>query len=165
VSDQLVFSDVAYQRVLIHSAPGYEVLILCWRSGQRSPIHDHAGSACGVCIVDGVATETLFLRSPCGRLVPTRSRTAGSGTLWISRDADVHQMANLEPRGRDLVSLHIYSPPLAANRTFSIDDTTLAGLDVLAASRPPTVTSKLLRLDEPHPPSRNRLTRAKQVTS
>src|SRR5262249_212218 len=54
------FSDERYRRNLMHPGPAYHALILCWRSGQRSPIHDHRGSACAVRILRGEATETIF---------------------------------------------------------------------------------------------------------
>src|SRR5208283_2753136 len=55
------FNERTYQRNLVHHTANYEILVLCWRSGQRSPIHDHGESACGVPVVEGVATETSFL--------------------------------------------------------------------------------------------------------
>lgn len=162
VADCLTFSDVAYQRILIHRGPAYEALFLCWRSGQRSPIHDHGGSTCAVYVVEGTATETVYVPSPCGRLMPARSRSSGPGSIYVAADADIHQLANLQPEGRDLVSLHVYSPPLLASRTYSIDDTTLGGHDVLAATRPQTIHAEI-RVDGPHALSRNHPTRVRQV--
>jgi cysteine dioxygenase len=135
----IAFSDVSYQRVLIHSGPAYDALVLCWRSGQSSPIHDHGGSMCGVYIIEGTATETVFAASPCGRLVPARSHTFGAGEFRVSGFGDTHQMANLEPPGSDLISLHIYSPPLSGMRTYTIGETTLADHDRLIAERPPVL--------------------------
>jgi cysteine dioxygenase len=126
VADCTLFSDLSYQRILIHSGPCYDALILCWRSGQASPIHDHGGSTCGVYIIEGTATETVFEVSPCGRLAPVRSRKLGAGAFRVSGDRDIHQMANLESPGCDLISLHVYSPPLTATRTYSISETSLA---------------------------------------
>lgn len=128
------FSDSRYQRIAIHRGPAYEALLLCWRSGQRSLIHDHAGSACVVRVLEGAATETTFGRSPCGRLVPMRSSRASVGAIRASFDADVHQLANLEPAGHDLVTLHVYSPPLVQMRTYSVDETTLAVDPVLTTA-------------------------------
>jgi cysteine dioxygenase len=139
----LRFHDSSYQRVLLHRGPAYEALVLCWRSGQRSPIHDHAGSACVVRVIEGVATETIFEPTPCGRLVPRRSRSAGVGSIRASFDSDVHQLANLEPPGRDLVTLHVYSPPLTAMRRYSIDETTL-GVDAPAALAAPSLSTPAL---------------------
>ena len=159
----LAFSEAAYQRVLIERTPAYEALLLCWRSGHRSPIHDHAGSVCGVRIIEGTATETIYAKSPCGYLVPTCSRSLGAGSVSVSRDADIHQMANLGPPGHDLVTLHVYSPPLSAIRNYSIGETTLAEHDHLAERRPRMLT-RLFRADGAHVHSASTPGRARQVS-
>jgi cysteine dioxygenase len=117
------FSPVRYQRNLIHEGPAYHALALCWRSGQRSPIHDHCGSACGVRVLDGVMTETVFERTGEGHVYPTRSRELRAGQVCATYDADIHQVSNLQPRGADLVTLHVYSPPLLVMGTYSLTDT------------------------------------------
>jgi cysteine dioxygenase len=136
LADWIAFGASAYQRNLIHRTARFEVLLLCWRSGQRSPIHDHAGSTCGVRVIAGTATETIYAASPCGSLYPERSRRLGAGAVSVAHDADIHQMGNLAPPGNDLITLHIYSPPLSAMRIYSLSETTLADHDRLAALRP-----------------------------
>src|SRR5436305_351677 len=54
------FSAERYRRNLMHAGPAYHALILCWRNGQASPIHDHRGSACAVRVLKGQATETVY---------------------------------------------------------------------------------------------------------
>jgi cysteine dioxygenase len=116
------FGATRYQRNLMHAGPGYHALIICWRSGQRSPIHDHRGSSCGVRILHGVATETLFERKENGLVYATFSRELSEGSVCGSQDEDIHQMSNLQPAGCDLVTLHIYSPPLLVMGTYSLTD-------------------------------------------
>jgi cysteine dioxygenase len=145
----IAFGEFAYQRNLIHRSSRFEVLLLCWRSGQRSPIHDHAGSTCGVRVIAGTATETIFAASPCGSLYPERSRRRVAGSVSVAYDADVHQMSNLAPAGHDLITLHIYSPPLSAMRIYSLSETTLADHDRLAALRPKE-RARQFRADEAH---------------
>ena len=57
------FGEKSYKRNLIHEGAVYHALAICWRPGQRSPIHDHHGSACGVRVIKGCATETVFQRT------------------------------------------------------------------------------------------------------
>src|SRR5213078_3412752 len=57
VAEYLVFRPDRYVRNLLHAGPAYQALVLCWRNGQRSPIHNHRGSNCGVKVLRGVATE------------------------------------------------------------------------------------------------------------
>ena len=67
VKDFVRFESTNYQRNLVALGPWYEVLVICWRSGQRSPIHNHAQSTCGLKVLSGVCTETYFTHSPCGQ--------------------------------------------------------------------------------------------------
>lgn len=120
------FGHETYQRNLIHSGPTYIALALCWRSGQRSPIHDHRGSACGLRVVSGVMTETVFDRTPEGHIYPTHTHSVRPGHVCATFDADIHQVSNLQAPGRDLVTLHIYSPPLLTMGTYSLFEMTRA---------------------------------------
>ena len=117
------FGPETYRRNLMRAGPAYHALILCWRNGQRSPIHDHRASSCGVRILKGTATETLFDRTPAGHVYATSSRKLPTGHCCGSQDADIHQLSNLEPDGGDLVTLHIYSPPLLVMGTYSLTKT------------------------------------------
>jgi len=108
------FNDVSYARNLLARSPWYQLLILCWRRGQSSPIHDHVGSSCGVRIVDGVATETLFAPTQFGRVRPIALRDYQAGEVCVTSDRQIHVISNCQPN-RDLITLHLYSPPLAMN--------------------------------------------------
>ena len=121
VAEYLVFRPDRYVRNLLHAGPAYQALVLCWRNGQRSPIHNHRGSHCGVKVLRGVATETIFAKAPNGLIVPVRSRDLPQGHVCASADEDIHQVSNLQAGGADLVTLHIYSPPLLRMDVFSLD--------------------------------------------
>jgi cysteine dioxygenase len=121
VASYLTFRPERYVRNRLHDGPLYQALVLCWRNGQRSPIHNHRGSHCGVKVLRGVATETLFARAPNGLVVPTASRDLPPGHTCASADEDVHQVSNLQAGGADLVTLHVYSPPLLRMEVFSLD--------------------------------------------
>jgi cysteine dioxygenase len=116
----LRFDPGHYVRNLMYAGPGYQALVLCWRSGQRSPIHDHTGSSCAVKVIQGVATETVFARGPNGMLYAVGSRQLPAGCTCASQDSDVHQMSNLQSEGEELITLHIYSPPLLYMNMYSI---------------------------------------------
>ena len=117
----LVFRRDHYVRNLVHAGPQYQCLLLCWRNGQRSPIHNHRGSHCGVKVLSGMATETLFTRASNGMIVPERSRHLLANHISASSDDDIHQVSNLQSGNADLVTLHIYSPPLVRMEVFSLD--------------------------------------------
>ena len=137
------FNERTYQRTLIHHTANYEILVLCWRSGQRSPIHDHGESACGVLVVEGVATETSFLADRTGKMIVSPSRRIPAGSVVVSRGSDIHRVANLEIPGADLISLHVYSPRLAASRYFRIDQRQLVHEAHMSIPFPETILAPL----------------------
>lgn len=122
VRDFIEFDDDRYRRNLMYAGQGFQALILCWKNGQRSPIHDHEGSTCGVRVLKGVMTETVFDRTHEGRLIAMRSRELREGGVCGSQDADIHQVSNLQPNGAELITLHIYSPALESMNTYSLTD-------------------------------------------
>ena len=116
------FSTERYRRNLMRAGPAYHALILCWRSGQRSPIHDHRGSACGVRVIGGEASETIFEVTEEGHVFPVRTRKLPQGFICATEDSDIHQLSNLQPGKADLITLHVYSPPLLVMGQYSLTD-------------------------------------------
>src|SRR5215211_9537356 len=51
-----VFAKRKYARNLIARSSYAELLMLCWHSGQRTPIHDHGGSVGVVLLMEGSLT-------------------------------------------------------------------------------------------------------------
>lgn len=115
------FDEVGYRRNLVVRGQRFEVLILCWQPGQQSPIHDHHGSACGVLVLEGEATEVRYERHADGRLFEADRRRLAEGAVTASLDDDLHRLANWARPHQNLVTLHVYSPPLRAMSTFSDD--------------------------------------------
>ena len=122
VQGKVRFHSDRYQRNLMHEGTNYQALVLCWRNGQRSPIHDHSGSSCAVKVVHGTAAETLFEFAPNGLIYAVRSRSLPEGCITASQDRDVHQVSNLQEDNADLVTFHIYSPPLQWMNMYSLLD-------------------------------------------
>ena len=116
------FSPERYRRNLMHEGPAYHVLVLCWRNGQRSPIHDHRDSACAVRVLRGEATETVFDMTEEGQVFPVRTRRLREGFMCATQDLDIHQLSNDQPDGSDLVTLRLYSPPLLTMGQYSLTD-------------------------------------------
>ena len=116
------FGPERYQRNLARTGPAYEALVLCWNSGQRSPIHDHRGSRCAFRVLAGVAAETRFARTAEGLVYPVSTIDLPEGTICATQDDDIHQVSNLQPHNRKLVTLHVYSPPLRVFNVYSLTE-------------------------------------------
>jgi|SRR5438067_13687571 len=124
VGPYVQFSSRGYTRNLVRAGDWYQVLVLCWKNGQRSPIHDHAGSSCGVRVLRGTGTETTFAFAPNGMVKAVASRDLPPGSVMATQDLDLHQVSNLQAGDADLVTLHVYSPPLWLMGTYSLTDAT-----------------------------------------
>lgn len=125
VAEYARFNEANYRRNLVCSGEWYHLLVLCWRSGQRSPIHNHAESTCGLKVLRGIATETKFEMTPSKLVKAVSSQDLPEGLVTASQDADIHQVSNLQAPGRDLITMHIYSPPLLRMKTYSLTDRTV----------------------------------------
>jgi cysteine dioxygenase len=113
------FGERGYRRNTIASSPWFELLALCWRSGHCTPIHDHEGVSCAFRVVEGDGTEIRFRQTPSGLICPAGTTTMKPGYVCAAEDADIHQVANMQGPGRDLVTLHIYSPRIKKMRTYA----------------------------------------------
>lgn len=100
-----------YKRNIIARSRWFDLALLCWRPGQRSPIHDHRSSACAFRVIEGTGTETLFQLTGEGKEVrPIDSHEMPEGYICAAHDGDIHDVANRTDA--DLITLHAYSPRL-----------------------------------------------------
>ncbi|MFM9956889.1 MAG: cysteine dioxygenase [Phycisphaerales bacterium] len=122
LGDAIAIDTGAYVRTLVRETEHYEVLVMAWLPGQRSPIHDHAGSGCTVRIVSGTARESRYLPRADGLVTRDATITYLPGQVVSSFDRDIHDLGNAaacpaSPRDI-LVTIHVYSPKLAPTRKY-----------------------------------------------
>jgi len=113
------FGVKGYRRNTIARSDWYELLALCWRSADCTPIHDHQGVSCAFKIIQGVGTEIRFSQTPSGLIRPVGFIEMNPGYVCAAEDADIHQVCNMQAAGTDLVTLHMYSPPIIAMNTYA----------------------------------------------
>ena len=121
-----------YTRNLIYRDHHFEVLVLCWLPGQRTPIHSHNGQLGWMTAVQGelVCRNYRFVRIQAppkgavssarpegGRPVEVESlesttcRADGS-VIIVDRRQTTHRLENVETSRCGSVSLHVYSKPI-----------------------------------------------------
>lgn len=104
------FDDTGYTRNSLLRNEHVEVLLLCWKPGQQSPIHSHGGSRCAFKVLQGEATEVRYTtQGKAARLASVHHY--GQGQAVLARTELAHQVLNNHPT-RPLMTLHVYSPPL-----------------------------------------------------
>ena len=116
------FADDKYARNPIFRNEVFEMLCLCWKSGQRSPIHDHKGSNCCVRVLEGTITATDFELLPSGYIKAVRSADLEHNTVTGLESADIHQMSNLQMAGQGVATLHVYTYPQATINVYNLID-------------------------------------------
>ncbi len=114
----LGFKEGNYWRHRVCRNEFVEMLVLCWRPGQRTPIHDHNGSHGGVKILEGMLWETTFTYDSVTGLAYKRAREYSPGAVTGSDVPDIHQLGNPDVSGQDLVTIHVYAPPLGVLHTY-----------------------------------------------
>jgi cysteine dioxygenase len=118
VRDFLTFSPGHYTRNPIALGPAYQALVLCWLPGQESVIHDHKGSSCAVRVLEGECTEVAYRWNGDGTLAEGAACTLPPDAICGTQDSDIHKICNFNPG--NLITLHVYSPPLEVMNTYRV---------------------------------------------
>ena len=116
----LGFKEGNYWRHRVFRNDFVEMLVLCWRPGQRTPIHDHNGSQGAVMVYEGLMWETTFNFESDTGLTYKSGCEYGPGEVTAAAVPDIHQLGNPDVSGQDLITIHIYSPPLGVLKTYKV---------------------------------------------
>jgi cysteine dioxygenase len=114
------FKEGNYWRHRVCRNNAVEMLVICWRPGQKTPIHDHNGSHGVVRVHQGLMWETMFAYHKQKGLCYDTGRECPAGTVTGAGVPDIHQLGNPEVSGQDLITIHIYAPPLGVLKTYKV---------------------------------------------
>jgi uncharacterized NAD(P)/FAD-binding protein YdhS len=109
-----------YARRRVVRRAGYELLVLTWAPGQSSAPHDHAGSLCGLVSVRGTLTERRFVARADGTVEPADEPAdrLPEGRTCVDPGVCIHALNNPADARSDLVTVHVYAPPIAELRRY-----------------------------------------------
>ena len=110
------YAKEGYQRHVLKKNNFYELAAICWKPGQKTPIHDHLGSDCAFLIISGTSTETIYETNNEGLAFPTKKVIRKSGEVCAAEEQDIHTVSNEGDIG--LVELHVYTPPLSGYNVY-----------------------------------------------
>ena len=113
------FDPYKYTRNLVDSGNDYfNVLILCWAPGQFSPIHDHGGSHCVMKVLSGQLEETRYTIDEGKTVSKSATKVLRKNEItYINDSIGLHKVGN-PSSNQNLISLHIYSPPIHHSKVF-----------------------------------------------
>ena len=109
------YDEERYARNTVLLNEHIEVVVICWLPGQASAIHNHGRSNCLYLITEGEMREDLYDLGADGKPKHTQARHFGRGAITIAAPTDVHRILN-DTRA-NLVTVHLYSPPLDESMT------------------------------------------------
>ncbi len=115
VNEHINFASDTYSRNLICRTPRFDMLCLCWRPGQVTVIHDHAGSLNVTRVSQGELTARIFKvhdRPLPGRALVKQEieEHLGSADFSTVDYGQIHQLENTS--NQDLITVHVYAKPL-----------------------------------------------------
>ena len=116
----LGFKEGNYWRHRVCRNEAVEMLIICWRPGQRTPIHDHNGSHGVVRVQQGLMWETMFAYDSESGLCYKTARECPTGEVTGAGVSDIHQLGNPDVSGQNLITVHVYAPPLGVLKTYKV---------------------------------------------
>ena len=102
------YDPTRYMRHPIYLSDDWEIMLIAWDSGQRTPIHDHRGVLGSMAVFSGTLVEERF-ETPRGTPDLLERADRPTGDLCEIGPTILHRLA---PRHGRALSLHIYRPPL-----------------------------------------------------
>jgi cysteine dioxygenase len=109
------FRPDGYTRTLFFRDERFEMLVLAWRPGQKSPIHDHANSICTMYVLDGVCEATNYRQSTDlsqRALIQDATIHLSAGSTITVYGGDIHEVGCPSNASDGLVTIHFYLPPI-----------------------------------------------------
>jgi cysteine dioxygenase len=116
----LGFKEGNYWRHRVCRNDAVEMLVICWRPGQKTPIHDHNGSHGVVRVQQGLMQEIIFTYDETEGLCHSSDRQCPQATITGAAVPDIHQLGNPDVSGCDLITIHVYAPPLGVLKTYKL---------------------------------------------
>jgi len=105
------WKDEGYARNCIKRTKDYELLLLCWNPGDKTPVHGHDGQDCWVYLVDGEMEEIRYRADEEDNLTKTHVEKLTGHRLTYMRDEMGYHMIKNNSENR-AITLHIYALPI-----------------------------------------------------
>ena len=123
------WSDDCYTRNCIVNNEKFELILICWCEGHKTPIHDHGGEECWVKVIDGEFKETIYKQNDAEELTMIKSSTSKSNEVTYMKDfMGFHRLENIS--NKRSMTLHLYAKPIRNCNIFDEDSKTFVSKDM-----------------------------------
>jgi len=106
-AEQLAGDPGGYQTHLVHAEPdgSFSVVVMVWRPGQRTPVHDHL-TWCVTAVLQGTEYEVVYANRGDHLEAVARNANAAGAVSGFAPPGDIHQVTNIGDTVA--VSMHVY---------------------------------------------------------
>lgn len=118
ISQYFFWRPEHYTRNLIYKDERFEMMAICWESGQVSQVHNHADQKCWMMVPVGrlkgqnfAVDEIDEARSHCKLRETDAFELSDCLAAKVELEEPIHQILNLAEYGERAVSVHVYSRP------------------------------------------------------
>jgi len=110
-----------YARNCIIKTEAFELILICWKKDDFTPIHGHDNKQCWVYQVAGEMTEIRYEQNDSGKLIECNRMKLTPGKLTYMQDSmGYHLLKN--PTEENAMSLHLYMKPVESCQVFDKDN-------------------------------------------
>lgn len=111
------WNSEAYTRNCIDHNENFELILICWKPGDETPIHGHDDQRCWVYQVAGEMLEERFQKED-GELVKDHEMALTQGKLSYMHDSmGYHTLTNVT--SENALTLHLYIKPVGECEVFN----------------------------------------------
>jgi len=154
----LYFSSDHYTRNLIHRTSLFELLAICWESGQKSAIHNHRDQRCWMATAYGkvqVQNFKLIRKDPAARVCELEADThcliAPNSPQEVDPDEPIPHVINPASFASRAFTIHIYSSPFDTCEVYDLKEKHYRDVPLVNTSEfgelRPGMTVERIRLD------------------
>lgn len=115
------FKDNGYARNCIAKTEAFELILICWKKGNITPIHGHDNQNCWVYQVDGKMTEIRYEKGNDGTLTECNNMQLEAGALTYMHDSMGYHLLENHTQ-QNAMTLHLYMTPIDACDIFNETD-------------------------------------------
>ena len=118
--NMIVYNKNKYTRNLVYKNDFFQIILMCWPPGYKSPIHDHNKSECFYKILKGKLIEKIYqIENDKMKLI--NEVTLHSNQLGKINDQLGYHLVHNNTNDYT-ISLHLYTPTYYKTNIFEVND-------------------------------------------
>ena len=124
------WSEDYYTRNCIFNTDKFELILICWCKGHKTPIHDHGGEECWVKVISGQIEEVIYRKNENNKLTVLKTLVSKKNQVTYMKDfMGVHSLENISDKRS--MTLHLYAKPIRKCNVFDEDSKTFINKEMV----------------------------------